>query len=121
MYSVHDLRSSKRARVNPFGIFACVALFALCLLAYTVFFASESNSESQLTMMMRPATLPTSAAFGVRGPVPVVRDVSAFGRGDKRTKKGKRFAKSHGNCRQRKGKANVVYLPQPPQGQTSAE
>eukprot|EP00954_Amorphochlora_amoebiformis_P030419 1394653-Amorphochlora_amoeboformis.AAC.1 len=43
-----------------------------------------------------------------------LRDVSVYGRGDKRSKKGKRFAKSYGNCRQRKGKPNVVYYPSPP-------
>eukprot|EP00466_Bigelowiella_natans_P012594 jgi/Bigna1/85808/estExt_fgenesh1_pg.C_60174 len=86
------------------------AVLAVILIVAAIWSTGTQRSELELGVASRNSV--SVPMYGVRGAM--VRDVAVFGRGDKRTKKGKRFAKSYGNCRQRKGKPNVVFYPQPP-------
>merc|ERR1712146_539638 len=93
------------------SFFALVAaVLVAVLIVATIWSASMQRTELELGVVSRNSV--SAPMYGVRGTM--MRDMAVFGRGDKRTKKGKRFSKSYGNCRQRKGKPNVVFYPQPP-------
>eukprot|EP00468_Gymnochlora_sp_CCMP2014_P010861 CAMPEP_0167752026 /NCGR_PEP_ID=MMETSP0110_2-20121227/6904_1 /TAXON_ID=629695 /ORGANISM="Gymnochlora sp., Strain CCMP2014" /LENGTH=102 /DNA_ID=CAMNT_0007637585 /DNA_START=111 /DNA_END=419 /DNA_ORIENTATION=+ len=99
---------------------SCFAVMVLFVTFASVFYASAGSQQGQLGISAIAANRMLSPVF--RTPAFVQsRDVTAFGRGDKRTKRGKRFAKSYGNCRQRKGKPAKVYYPSPPDSPNSPE
>mmetsp|Transcript_11717 Transcript_11717/g.23590 ORF Transcript_11717/g.23590 Transcript_11717/m.23590 type:complete len:113 (-) Transcript_11717:153-491(-) len=109
MYGLHEVERPARQSQTMKLLSALSVCLAVVLMAVAYFSMHAEGQQLALTPVGVRSTMTTPFAVNTIG-----RDVSMYGRGDKRTKKGKRFSKSYGNCRQRKGKPGVVYYPKPP-------